>query len=670
MAQNVTRLPGTPLVIFGGQCYTKVLYLAIRSASKQWTISNGMGMENGKLNFKIKVLIPITAISAAFILIVSFIHYRMLESAVEAKTNENLDVFVGGISAEISHLNIILDTTKHILSEKHIAIAKSIAHILNNAPNELTLEQLQQLAEPLDIIELNIANRNGIITKSSVPKYVGFDYKLREVTAKYMALVDGTISELSEEPRESEFDDDIPGEINHYVGIAREGGFIQVGFDATVIGRLRNEVNIKRTIKETRIGNNGYGMVLQEGVIIAHPDDDLLGRDVSNESWYRDLSSSDGFAWTEIDGEAYYARYKDADSVIIIGLVSEGDYHRELHYLRAATLWLLLPVIALMGVIVYFVLGRLFRPLREMTATALDLANGKPVTVINLRSKDEFGVLADSFRYLTQTIEGIMTDIQAMTKRHSEGDYEYLIATDSYKGSYKDMAAGINGMMLMTVDELKTIISYLENLKGGGQIDKIKRFPGKKAVISDTIDDLVGKVHFDILTGIYNRRYMEETLNSVIKTMQRSGGGKLSVMMLDIDFFKVYNDTYGHTEGDNCLRSVAKAIEDSVTRDDDFAARYGGEEFTVVLPNTDKDGVRAIAERVLENVRKRNIPHEKSAAAPCVTVSIGVVTGDVKIMKTALEYIKRSDEALYVSKENGRNRVTFCDVDIDESPCQ
>jgi len=220
------------------------------------------------------------------------------------------------------------------------------------------------------------------------------------------------------------------------------------------------------------------------------------------------------------------------------------------------------------------------------------------------------------------------------------------------------------------VDELKTIISYLENLKGGGQIDKIKRFPGKKAVISDTIDDLVGKVHFDILTGIYNRRYMEETLNSVIKTMQRSGGGKLSVMMLDIDFFKVYNDTYGHTEGDNCLRSVAKAIEDSVTRDDDFAARYGGEEFTVVLPNTDKDGVRAIAERVLENVRKRNIPHEKSAAAPCVTVSIGVVTGDVKIMKTALEYIKRSDEALYVSKENGRNRVTFCDVDIDESPCQ
>jgi diguanylate cyclase (GGDEF)-like protein len=127
---------------------------------------------------------------------------------------------------------------------------------------------------------------------------------------------------------------------------------------------------------------------------------------------------------------------------------------------------------------------------------------------------------------------------------------------------------------------------------------------------------------------------------------------------MDIGFFKKYNDTYGHAEGDNCLRAVAQAIRDSVTRDDDFTARYGGEEFVAVLPNTDRNGAVVIAERILENIRDRNIPHEKNDAASCVTVSIGVFTGDVKDMPDSIHYIKLADKALYASKANGRNRIT------------
>jgi len=182
---------------------------------------------------------------------------------------------------------------------------------------------------------------------------------------------------------------------------------------------------------------------------------------------------------------------------------------------------------------------------------------------------------------------------------------------------------------------------------------------GLRSAQKERVAELAGQVHYDALTGIYNRRYMEEALNKIVNAMKRAGGGMLSVLILDLDYFKKYNDTYGHAEGDACLQAVAKAISVSITRTEDFVARYGGEEFVVVLPNAREDGACIIAERAIENVRNCNIPHSKNKAAPVVTLSIGIATGNVRTLETGLEYIKRADQALYASKANGRNRYTL-----------
>ena len=169
--------------------------------------------------------------------------------------------------------------------------------------------------------------------------------------------------------------------------------------------------------------------------------------------------------------------------------------------------------------------------------------------------------------------------------------------------------------------------------------------------------DLQGKVYRDALTGIYNRRFMEENLKRIVTCLAASGG-TLSLLMIDVDFFKKYNDTYGHDAGDGCLKAVAETLAHSVPRSDDFVARYGGEEFTVALPNTNEHGARVLAHRLLENIRKRNIPHEKSDVADHVTISIGITTGNVARAREITDYIKRADEALYLSKQQGRNRYT------------
>jgi diguanylate cyclase (GGDEF)-like protein len=171
--------------------------------------------------------------------------------------------------------------------------------------------------------------------------------------------------------------------------------------------------------------------------------------------------------------------------------------------------------------------------------------------------------------------------------------------------------------------------------------------------------DLNGKVNYDALTGIYNRRYMEDKMKSIVNTIARTGaGGSLSVMMMDVDNFKKYNDTYGHAQGDTCLKAIADALSASVTRADDFVARYGGEEFTVVLPNTDEAGARKIADLILENVRAKNITHEKNEGG-IATISIGITTGKVEYSQNCDEYIKCADKALYMSKMGGRNRYTY-----------
>jgi len=170
--------------------------------------------------------------------------------------------------------------------------------------------------------------------------------------------------------------------------------------------------------------------------------------------------------------------------------------------------------------------------------------------------------------------------------------------------------------------------------------------------------DLTDKIHHDQLTGIFNRRYLEEALRKNIKDLSRSGS-LLSILMIDIDFFKKYNDTYGHNEGDICLIAVAETILKCVSRDDDFVARFGGEEFIVVLPYTDEEGARFTADRVLGKMAEKHIPHGNSEIAAYVTVSIGATTIKVKHTHNGMDYIKCADEALYESKRNGRNRYTF-----------
>ncbi|MCD6475321.1 MAG: diguanylate cyclase [Anaerolineaceae bacterium] len=171
----------------------------------------------------------------------------------------------------------------------------------------------------------------------------------------------------------------------------------------------------------------------------------------------------------------------------------------------------------------------------------------------------------------------------------------------------------------------------------------------------------------DALTGVPNRRSFSE---SILKEYRLSLRHKqpLSIVMCDVDNFKKFNDTYGHQDGDLCLKRVAQTLQTSLARPGDFCARYGGEEFVIILPRTSLAGAMHVAERIRSSIEKMEIPHELSLPAQVVTLSLGVTTFEKTTSRFSHEkLIKQADLALYKAKEQGRNQVQFFSENICEN---
>lgn len=173
--------------------------------------------------------------------------------------------------------------------------------------------------------------------------------------------------------------------------------------------------------------------------------------------------------------------------------------------------------------------------------------------------------------------------------------------------------------------------------------------------LEKTNKELQRLTSLDGLTGIANRRRFDEYLDQ--EWMRAARGNKVvSLILIDIDHFKTYNDNYGHQGGDDVLRRVAQAIDQGTSRPGDLAARYGGEEFAIILPDTDPDGAEIVAEKIRQAVEKLGIHHAHSSAANYVTISMGVASIIPREGILPSMLIVAADEALYEAKHTGRNR--------------
>lgn len=172
----------------------------------------------------------------------------------------------------------------------------------------------------------------------------------------------------------------------------------------------------------------------------------------------------------------------------------------------------------------------------------------------------------------------------------------------------------------------------------------------------------------DGLTQIPNRRYLDVTLAQEWQRSQREGS-PLSLILCDVDYFKSYNDTYGHPKGDHCLRQIAAALKKAVKRPGDFVGRYGGEEFAIVLPNTDQDGAQRVGASIQARVKALSLAHRTSTVKPYVTLSLGIASLMPKPYMFLEELLHLADQALYEAKMRGRDQAVVNVAKQSEELC-
>ncbi|MBF0574120.1 MAG: diguanylate cyclase [Desulfamplus sp.] len=225
---------------------------------------------------------------------------------------------------------------------------------------------------------------------------------------------------------------------------------------------------------------------------------------------------------------------------------------------------------------------------------------------------------------------------------------EFDIELDITKGDKSSFLLTASHFSGLAGETIGVVIQYKD-------ISKRKQYERDLQTANKQLEELV---RIDGLTQIANRRFFDEVLQKEWLRMQRSRK-PIALIMIDIDFFKLYNDNYGHAKGDDCLKKVAALIKSCMHRSHDLAARYGGEEFVCVLPESDHTGAATVANSILNAIRDSKIPHEYSKIADHITVSIGCYCMIPDRNHNAETIIVKADSLLYNSKESGRNKFTI-----------
>jgi len=269
----------------------------------------------------------------------------------------------------------------------------------------------------------------------------------------------------------------------------------------------------------------------------------------------------------------------------------------------------------------------------------------------------ENGSLAVSV-YSKNTIDLVLMDVEmpemggfeATHKIRSIGKHWVPIIFLSGHNDDKDIVAGIDagGDAYLAKPVNATVLQAM--------VRAMNRISATQQALQNANRKLNQMARIDSLTRLPNRRQFDEVLDREWSLSTRKKE-PFSLIIMDVDFFKKYNDTYGHAKGDECLRKVADSMHSALLRPTDTVSRYGGEEFAVILPNTDVNGATEVASRMCEFVEKMQIEHSSSDISNYVTMSAGVATRDPGGDVDRRKLFRIADENLYSAKENGRNQV-------------
>ena len=556
-----------------------------------------------KKSFKAKIIFPAVVVLIALVLVlnlyssVKFLNYS--ESLIDAQTIAN-----------INSLMSYIDASKGSSRTAAISMALNIDAI--NAISKHDRSEIHRIFSPMHkfyrVSYYTICDNEGkVLARTYAPDHYG-DSILNQQNVK--DALDGKVSTYFETGARVKvavrtgapvFDAD--GEL---IGVISAG----VRFDLdSAVDELKRLLNTEATVffGNTKVattimadGVRATGTTLEpaiEKIVIEDRQEyfgeaDIFGKPY--KTFYKPLLNAQGEAFAAFFIGIPLAELKAMSDILVRDGIIIG-----------------LIGLAISIMVLFVILSSISKPIIMLSDNMDTIADGNLNINIMIKTECEVGQLGKSSQKVVNIMRKLIKDINTTIIEHEQGNTDYCLDTSGFNGDYK--------------------------------------------MLADRIVELADLGALDQLTKIPNRRSFD---NRLALEWDRSIRGKtpLSIMMIDVDKFKNYNDAYGHQQGDIALRSVAKVFPQSLKRTVDLAARWGGEEFVVLLPDTDSGGALGVAEKIRASVEHTVIPAADAAAAN-VTVSIGVNTQVPTQTSSIDDFIAKADEALYQAKATGRNKA-------------
>ncbi len=424
---------------------------------------------------------------------------------------------------------------------------------------------------------------------------------------------------------------------------------------ATVFRKeIKHVVDVKEVeSKLQKIHIYGKGFVVavdQEGILKIHPTqkNENISSEINKdgqsikELYTRENSSVIKYEEPNkfgllVDRMAVYAYYEPLDWYV--GISIEED--EVLSLVKQLKYMLAIMVCAVM-IGAYFIARYysklLLRPILELKKLATSIIERNYQYKVQSDRTDEIGDIVDVFNHMGDEVRNNIAKLESANEKYRELNINLEKTVEERTKKLQE-----------NNQRLETQINAREEAE--------QKLKNRNEELEEVKKQLESLVVTDSLTQVNNRHYLDIYMKNVWRTYKEKGDKLLSFLMIDIDYFKAYNDTYGHLTGDVALKEVAQTIQESVRESGDFVARYGGEEFAIVIEGGTEVDAMEIAERIRKSVEEKEILHENSKVSNYITVSIGLCSVSNYRELSMVEMIFRADKALYEAKNSGRNKI-------------
>ncbi|MCL2665378.1 MAG: methyl-accepting chemotaxis protein, partial [Defluviitaleaceae bacterium] len=445
-----------------------------------------------------KLLLPVIAMLILVVAVIAVINYQIAKDAVTHLYDVKIETSIKNIISQARISEEVVDLVINEMDGKNIALARALAEIIKQNPATLSTDEMVRLANLFNVTEVHVMDSEGVLWWGNVPLYYGFDFKGGEQTEPFLRILQDPKYELAQEPMPNAS----YGFMFQYTGVARQDdkGIVQIGIAAEIVDQLLSAFDIQKTIEQTNVGVEGYSFVVENDIIVAHPDSKKIGEEFKPTR--KTIPGVNNRQWLIIEKTEYYSGFVQDGSRFIYNVIPRSEIFAQLDYMRNVTVAISLIAVVLMCAVLLYVLSRAIRPMEELNVKLGAVAGGNLGISIESNSRDEVGQISRSMASVLNIFHTLTEDLTGMVEAlNVKGEIGYNMDETKYAGDYKKAAAGINAMSRNNEEAISALINVLESF-GEGKFDvAVKKFPGKMAVINTTatkIQNEINNINSDI----------------------------------------------------------------------------------------------------------------------------------------------------------------------------